>query len=166
MFRLSGLRWHLRTILWVGFVGLPQASVGATLALPSQTDLHAAYCLSVVRFQIVFLDVGLKSLSRTGATKARKLQGAMDRQLATAAGRLEDLQRYLDPRLPYLEPVGMATAYSQGDADVGHLLASMNSTCDVLCGHASAPSQCVAACTPSDIRRRIRSCKVLGWLPY
>ena len=138
------------------------ASSAQAVQLPSQVDLKAAYCISVKQSQIAPFNEFSGIPNLTDDLK----------QMATASAEklnsdLRHLQRYLLPRLEYLDSSAIEAAMQQAKEDLP--LASLDSNaCLFLCSRDGKQGVgCLTNCSEkSGVLTRIKTCNDLSFLPF
>lgn len=130
---------------------------GHTQQLPDAVDLKSAYCLAVVQNQVL----GLEASINTNPALPERQQALIVASQNDAKARLDRIRRYLFPRIPYLDPTGLAVARQQGIDDQARsvkLLSDCINTCQT--------RECLEACEPPDLAAKVRACAKTDWLPF
>ena len=148
------------------------ASSVAAQELPSQTDLRAAYCIPIVQDA---LDVISPLLTLTDSAQ---LTEDLTTLVTEDTDNLRRLNLYLAPRIPHLEPLGLATAAQRAKEDLKQY-EQHGKSCATKCQQsvnkqrvsedkrASAEGACKRKCfAESPVRSRFEECHDLRWLPY
>lgn len=96
-------------------------------------------------------------------TSAELLQG-----LADLEGVLYRLQAYMLPRIPALDPLALAVAIRQGEADFQESKLVAN-RCAVECAgpqpNNESSQACTASCADNPLLTRVTACRNPTWLP-
>ncbi len=133
--------------------------------LPSQVDLKAAYCISVIQDDVAALstpDLSLPDAAKQLVAAARE----------KAESNLRHLQRYLIPRIQYLDTGAILAAAQQGKEDSaliskGHLGEACITSCLPRRQEAKAWKACMIKCMESDSTyARLKTCSDLSFLPF
>jgi len=134
--------------------------------LPSEVDLQAAYCIPIAQHSLNML----RSL-RSNA-QFPDIQLAAEKAIAGRAEDLQRLQRYLAPRMPYLDLLGLETAGKRGEEDLKKFAAYVE-TCKPKCKPlsnkppAAVWTACIEQCKAGNpLTPRMQACSELGWLPF
>lgn len=122
--------------------------------LPNNADLKAAYCIPIMQSQVANFQGDTK-------TTDPQVKQHIAAALADVSGRLERTQRYLLPRIPYLEPTALAAARQQGISDQA---TSIKLVLD--CAKTCETPACMDKCVPSEPANKVRSCNQTDWLPF
>jgi hypothetical protein len=150
---------------WATFAGA--ASVLASVGLgvsptvwaqdtpPTQVDLKAAYCLSVVK-AMVAEEQAMATADQSNPAALQALQPA----IKDWSSRLDRLQAYVQPRTLVVEPTGMLLAMKRGQVDIDTAFKDS----DACAAHTGAAAEaCVAK---SEAIARTRTCANLDFLPF
>ena len=144
---------------------------------PNETDLHAAYCIEVINYQIRLGESILASQDKStvpGAAEAAPLE-AVKANIDTQRATLRKLNLYLLPRVVDLDQIGLAGAKSTAKNDLARFNSAM-STCQSQCPmspgfDASALRKCTTECATrampdfATVQMKLKSCQDPGWLP-
>lgn len=143
---------------------MPRASLGLCLVLPcfgafaqqlpDKADLKAAYCIPIMQAQVANFQ------SDTHTTNPQVKQ-RIATALAEVSGRLQRTQRYLIPRIPYLEPTALAAARQQGLDDQATALKQV-----IDCAQKCETPACLDKCVPAEPGNKVRACTQTDWLPF
>lgn len=151
---------------------------GSTVQIPSDSELKAFYCVAVVKSWLHTDDAQIQTtefdLDKETDPKKKPL---WDRFLQISnKGRAEDadifnrLQSFINPKISYLEPRALSSAYKRGEADV---IANNNSgiseQCIAKCKDQGRNQNmaCVKSCLETDpLWRRVVQCRSLEFLPF
>lgn len=90
-----------------------QAAQQQQRRLPSDTELHAAYCIARLQHDVSVFE-SLKALS---AEQQPSISPRVEQLMEQKRAALRKLQLYLVPRLPYLEPNALLGAVASADQD-------------------------------------------------
>ncbi|SAK77628.1 hypothetical protein AWB81_03748 [Caballeronia arationis] len=126
---------------------------------PNDVDLRAAYCVPIVRNQV---DIYQNAMTEPPSNS--QVDQAIKKLAADAQQNLARLQRYLVPRMPYLDSTALLAAMAQGKDDSQRALTEATQ-CMATCQNKPNPMQCMNACT-TDTMQRVRRCSQLDWLPF
>jgi hypothetical protein len=131
---------------------------------PSDTDLHAAYCVGTEEQEAAWESAAAAAASNPATSDFHW------RTAATAQTRLQRLHHYLDRRLAFIKMMDIDAATKRGSTDEQFIAAdSKVHACADKCryfpinGNAAALKQCMAPC--DERLSKIWSCKNLSWLP-
>ncbi|MGO9512564.1 MAG: hypothetical protein ACLP2F_02835 [Steroidobacteraceae bacterium] len=144
---------------------------------PNETDVHAAYCIEVIKYQIRLGESILASQDKNtvpgaaAAAPSEAIKANIDTQRAT----LRKLNLYLLPRLVDLDQIRIAGAKSTAKDDLARFNSAMSacqSQCPMSPGFdAGALRKCAAECATrampdfATIQMKLESCQDLQWLP-
>ena len=133
------------------------------LSPPDNTDLKSAYCIGVEQQVVANAEAMQNSLPASAVKYAQEAS-------RDAHDRLRHLQQYLMPRLPYIDPIGVAAARQRGTDDYAFLFNDpQTAACSTRCMQQSQTKdqlqQCTVACAPERLPR-IWQCSNLSWLPF
>jgi hypothetical protein len=167
---------------------LSGSATAQALAQPTETDLHAAYCIQVLGYGIA----AGESVLASGANTSTVPDSADTEEVRTAKATLESSNRairtsvdshramlrklnvYLQPRVFNLDPIGILAAQSAAKDD-GARAGSATSACKNECPMSLDTSallkcnnECALRTMPdlSTIRKKVKSCYELDWLPF
>jgi hypothetical protein len=144
--------------------------------LPTDTDLRAAYCLSVSQTMLADLERLQNQISANGGAGA-EADATTRNAIAGLSDRVSRLRAYVLPKAAANDngAIGLAAAAQRGRQDLATLQSgSQIAACTRSCaakhiGHTpeenQAMTQCVQGCAP-DISRKLRACTDLSWLPF
>jgi hypothetical protein len=143
---------------------------------PGNEELHAMYCVSVIRAEIS-LQQRMISAADEAASNAASAEGRLrwnttSAELHTALARLESvlgrLQAYMLPRIGALDAYALRTAIRQGDEEFEQSR-SMADRCAVACSTQRIPDNevqaCSAGCNDNALLSRVSACDNPTWLP-
>lgn len=123
---------------------------------PTDTDLKAAYCIGVTQQTLSLIPSDLPA----SASESMR-------------DRLQHLQQYLLPRMPYIDPLGIAAARSRGQGDAASATTPEALACAARCpvppantDPLEAMKQCALSCDTGHRLPRIWACNDLSWLPF
>jgi hypothetical protein len=142
-------------------------SVSAQNQQPTDVDLRTAYCIPVVKSQIVLLQQALTPLHAQGDFRFVLPQQAADeiqKSIANLESVLKRLQLYFALKLRSVDPLGLALAEKRGEADV-QTLSETNGRCAVQNG-VPQDSPHYNACMDQDLIARMKACETPTWLPF
>lgn len=122
--------------------------------LPNNADLKAAYCIPIMQAQVA-------NFQGDTQTTDPQVKQRIASALAEVSGRLERTQRYLLPRIPYLETTALAAARQQGITDQA---ASIKLVLD--CAKKCETPACMDKCVPAEPANKVRACNQTDWLPF
>jgi hypothetical protein len=145
---------------------------GQQVQLPNDVEQKASYCLAVLKLQ--YSEAAALESKVTDATNpdARKALEAGAVWTKKHAEKLNDninrIESFLLPRLPYLEPTAVLTAYYRGEADIRRQRKESQVTkCIDKCKNTGFSERCMRECMEADeLNRRIFQCRDLSFLPY
>lgn len=127
-------------------------------ALPSPSDLKAAYCLGVFKTFIENLDQTLN----TDSTLPEDSRKWMLAKRESTEASLERVRRYLIPRVKYLDSFALLGATKSGEDDATQFFLD-GKRCDQTTRSIDEHNKCIQ----SDALRRANSCNDLSsYLPY
>jgi hypothetical protein len=157
----------MRTYIAAAAVLLP-LTVTAQQILPSDADLKSAYCIAVIKKQIVFMNeiLGGEPPSSPAYEYARKM-------LRQRNNDLNRLQSYLLPKLSSLDATGLIAASRRAETDVeesGITAKQCTGRCDTTL-ESGRPGEKWSACIDTCLAEngaatRVNSCKAVNWLPF
>jgi hypothetical protein len=130
--------------------------------LPSEIDLRAAYCLSVVQHQVSTAKASIAD----GDPDLKEVLAAI---LTELTENLRRLRLYLLPRLSHLDTLGLFAAMKRGKEDVvksDTYHHACDDKCDSLRDTRSRVS-CSQKCHDANpFTPHLRTCGDLSWLPF
>jgi hypothetical protein len=144
-------------------------------AVPTENDLHAAYCISGLKQDISVAHQTLNMFenaptppppeAKDWATRAAEITRA---RLAVYQANLNRLQLYLTPKLTSLDPLAIAGATHRAEADwqaMGRGVGRCSPKCFKVPEKELA--ECFASCQDAALLTRIEQCRDpnLNWLP-
>jgi hypothetical protein len=152
---------------------LPFASIAAAqeLSLPSDAELHSAYCVPVLKWTIentrsviTYSDNGPQS------PEVRRNTEEMRKALGETQTALNRLQAYLAPRIAYRDPIAFVAAQKRADADIAQAK-SLADRCITQCTASSPrdPIACLKSCESDqgkELTSRLSACRTPSWLPF
>jgi hypothetical protein len=131
---------------------------------PSDTDLHAAYCVGTEEQEAAYESAAVTTTHNPVTIDFHR------RTAAAAQARLQRLHHYLDRRLAFVEMMDIDAATKRGSTDAKFLATDPKVyACTNKCRHlppdvgVTAVKQCMAPC--DERLTQIWSCKDLSWLP-
>jgi hypothetical protein len=137
-----------------------------TMMPPSDTDLHASYCVAALQNDIKWAEAALAQVAPQQSTDAyaNKIIASAKLTLATSQPALRRVQQYLLPKLLYLEPMGLLLANKAAEDDIARIAALVN-TCT---GDAALDPTCYSTNMPDlhVIQEKLQACRDLSWLPF
>jgi len=151
------MRQAANRILLLVVTALPCALIADEL--PSQIDLKASYCLTVVQKQIGMVNEDIPKFRNYPTIYPQLVDG-----LKKLNENLRRLQLYLVPRMSYLDPIGLLAARKRAEEDFEQISRDSDR-----CLKSCPDVQCQLNCDHSeseDASTRIRSCKDLSFLPF
>jgi hypothetical protein len=159
-------------IIWFARTAAAQES------LPTDVELHSAYCIPVLRWQIQFsrqvvdqADAGEKSAQTPELRQqAATVKGNLLKFVADLESSLNRLQLYLFPRMQHRDPFALLAASKRAEADLKEFQ-QRTDRCPSECGLDGVPKNeqqqaCFETCTDKDLTSRIRACATPTWLPF
>jgi hypothetical protein len=161
--------------LFAAYLSALSAAAVAQEVVPTDIELRSAYCVSVVKAEIAFLqrEIGrVDAAAKNSPTPemqqyAAKMSAEGHEAMPKLAAALNRLQLYLLPSMTTRDPVALMAAMKRGEADfqeVGAMTERCSAKCNAL-PHDKWPS-CYASCTDNDLLERVRACKTPTWLPF
>ncbi|WP_321899143.1 hypothetical protein [Paraburkholderia heleia] len=138
---------------------LPIAGFAQQYQPPNNVDLLAAYCVPILKSQLDFYQNSLAQPSTNPKVDEFTRGLAADTQQ-----NLNHVQRYVLPRMEYLDPTALLAASTQGKEDFQRALADTGQ-CFSTCQNNANAQQCMSSCT-TDTMQRVRRCQKLDWLPF
>jgi hypothetical protein len=158
---------RIHTAVWPLVIVLVCASNARARELPSQVDLRAAYCAAVLK------ESQSEFTRSLGSVMDPEMKAIVEQRLATIATDFRRLQRYLLPRLPYLDPDGLTAAIQSGQEDVVQRSAHQK-MCAAQCQKVlnkyhdvTKAKVCLVTCNEeSPAWKRAWVCEDLSWLPF
>lgn len=160
---------------------IPFGAARAQNALPNATDLHAAYCIPILKematesneavARLLMLE---KNRPESGAAKAARkkaLQGAKEDHSAIDAS-LKKVQLYLLPRMMRLAPMGLLAASTAAKDDMNRVAKGFKSCSNACVHNTNLYEKCLKVCVRKKIPnmanlwKKWQECKDPAWLPY
>ena len=146
--------------------------------LPTDTELHASYCVPVLQEEITRLRRMLAGIDNVLAhidrapPEARQalMQRALEdkrnvpEEIEARESALHKLQSFLQPRTSSLETSALLGATARANADLKEAAARAQ-RCPSHCRADKNPSSCVKTCMSSDFEARVTECRNPTWLP-
>jgi hypothetical protein len=175
------------TVLMVSLAASAVAQAPA-LMQPTETDLHAAYCIQTLSYGIEAAESVLASVPNTSTVS----DAADSEEVRTAKANLESTNRtiranldshramarklnlFLQPRAFNLDPLGLLSAQQSAKDDWARVK-SATSGCQSQCptsletsALAKCNTECVTRAIPDlpTIQKKVKSCYELEWLPF
>ena len=153
------------------------------LELPNDTDLKVAYCIGITTARISLMKGTLDLLTRFDHPEPRAMADKMRKDIREAEQHADRFDRYLNPRLKYLDQVPLVAAMKQADADAKRYYDpegddptkarsnQLPAECSSECKGAVASKNKYSACYYSCIRRdelgaRVLRCEEAHFLPF
>lgn len=140
----------------------------AWAAMPTDADLKTAYCIAVVKRNVIFIEASLNVDPLNTAMRSK-----MQRRLREKNTDLERLQSYVVPKLQALDPAPLVAAANRASADfeeIGDFSAQCAPKCQPYARSGSVDegwSACFDRCMEaSSAQKRINSCLTIDWLPF
>lgn len=148
---------------------------------PNRTDLHAAYCVTVLQKFKSMASAAVSGLQTpiNGASEVPPVKAAREKALAAAraslnalTAALERIQLYLLPRMPYLDPVGLLAASTAAKKDLTEATKTAYSCFNTCTDSGDLSQRCTNACTRkkmptiSYLRKKWAACRKPSWLPF
>lgn len=163
----------LRVTIYVAFA-LVANSTHAQRQMPNNTDLLAAYCISIFQARLVNLNPLVASERPEDPESLREVQRSINELIANFKAELARLQGYLSPRMRMLEPTALAEAHAAGTRDIsqsareGSECSRYNQCNDITYPDSKDLVKCSERCfrdnSPAQVR--IRRCDDPRVLPY
>jgi len=128
---------------------------------PTDTDLKTAYCITVEKLAIA-------NLTSIGTGDPQPPPALVTNEMNAMNERIARMQRYLLPRMEYLDGNALLMASAQAKSDVSHMNNASTSQCTNACGMPQTMEQfmaCTKACAP-EIFPRLWSCNDTSFLPF
>lgn len=151
---------------------------GTTVQLPSDSELKAHYCLAVVKSWLRTDDEQIQTGEfnlKQEADPVKKSQWTQFLQISRD-GRADDadifnrLQSFINPKLTYLEPRALSSAYKRGETDViANANSGISEQCTAKCKNPGGNTYmaCAKSCLEADpLWRRVVQCRSLEFLPF
>jgi hypothetical protein len=147
----------------------------AQASVPTETDLHAVYCIPVVQRRISYEETILAFLRGPGGNQfdKSKRQFVIDgtqKELDHMKSALIQLQAYLKPVLDHRDLAPLMAAQKRADADLGQLEKQIDQ-CTSICSPpgeertTAEVHQCAKSCGDQSLRSRTTECENPTWLP-
>jgi hypothetical protein len=186
----------IRTLLIAAALMFATSAMAQTpqIAQPTNTDLHAAYCIQVLQTSILESESILSSFSgpeyntvpdpndppavRESKAKAAAATRASKADLESQKAMLRRLDLYLKPRIFDPNPMGLVAAKRAAQEDWNRI-GSATSSCQNECrpaalndgninAYTKCTDECVARAMPdlATFQNKTQSCVNLDWLPY
>ena len=121
---------------------------------PNEADLHSAYCVPVLQYEIA-------QMQRGGHRQMlEKLQAALDQ-----------VQAYLHPRMPKLDPMALAQMQSRAQEDIQQFQKGAQCIGNCACKNPNPnPTEteaaaCTKSCMDMAVAAHMDTCTKLFWLP-
>jgi hypothetical protein len=151
----------------------------AQMAMPTDGELHSAYCVTVLKSEIAWYQKAADELAKapTSGTSPQaqdwlsSQRDSNQAMLAKLGAAWDRLRAYLSPRWAYLEAAPMMAAISRGSADWQSFM-DMNVGCEKCTPLASKDaardkaSACFESCKDASLLSRIGACASPTWLPF
>jgi hypothetical protein len=159
--------------VWFVLVSALSTAASAQPRPPSDAELRAMYCVSVVRAEIGLQHrmISASDEAAGGAATPELRQQWIDTssELLQGLARLEvvlyRLQFFMLPRIHELDAFALASAIRQGDSDFEESRAVAD-RCAAQCNAASGELQvCIASCSNNALLSRVSACDNPSWLP-
>lgn len=159
------------------------SSVIAQSPLPTNTELRAAYCITVLQHEIGTLtsSVGqaqqiiseIQTLPTDLQPQVRETMQSLindyPARIAERENTLNRLQLYLIPRTKYLDANAILAATSRAKSDLQDLRA-LSSKCLPKCNRQqrdpAVNEACLRNCMSGELEERIAACRTPSWLPF
>lgn len=130
------------------------------VALPDKVDLRAVYCAKIDEHMLTVLAKPASSSTPPAAQEVSK------RLAATERANLQRIRLYLMPRIPYLDPVGLASAAKSAKSDIREADRKARA-CAAQCIYRADWIECTVQCNSgSEVAARMRRCRDTSWLPF
>jgi len=130
---------------------------------PTDIDLHTAYCIPVVKAQILLTQQGLAS-AQSAQILSQQLAEEGQKSIAKLQAVLNRLQLSFALKLLSVDAIGLAVAAKRGEADYQDF-SQMSNRCAVQDG-VPQDSQHYDACMDQDLIARMKACDTPTWLPF
>lgn len=108
--------------LWIGLLLCGSDAANAQFMPPTDTDLHAAYCLETMKFEVNMLQEMISQTTANGAPT--DTIASYKGSLGAAQASVQKFQFYLIARLGYLDPTGLLGAAATARSDLQRMLTS------------------------------------------
>lgn len=144
------------------------AQISQQSASPTETDLHAAYCIEVNRgFISLYQEMFKAAVPDDGGPASKSIKDEMTGGYNTAVANLKRLQAYLIPRLTFIDALGLAGAQAAAKSDFSRVGAASN-TCTAQCDAPSCTAACISKAMPdlASVQKKLAMCRELEWLPF
>jgi hypothetical protein len=166
--------WSCIALAWFAVGAIAQDS------LPTDSELHTAYCIPVLQWQIQWYreifgaqTANLANGAQTPELKqhASKLSDQTRKLIADLESALNRLQLYLLPRIEHRDSFALVAAQKRGESDVQEfkgLPDRCGTECGVPLGASANDTQqaCLASCANKDVVLRMKACATPTWLPF
>jgi len=146
----------MKMTVWIMMISVMLSPNCLAMELPTPTDLKATYCLNILNYY-------KKVLSEKSANESPTSQQILKETVEIAETKLQRLEAYLLPRLPYLDVTGIIFAAGRAQSDIksmkSHLIA-----CSQQCGQ---DLNCILKCSHgAESAQQMKSCQDLSFLPF
>lgn len=174
-----------RVILTLGIdlFALIPCQVALAQRLPTDTELHALYCLPMVKFDLALTEEGIRRLDellrsedqialmkKKDPAAPRKIKDSLrklHRHVAEQTSVQRRLEAFIVPRIYDIDATSILASLARADEDTAQLR-TLADQCNEQCA-ADSSSECVVACTAKEgtaIRARLDQCRNPTWLPF
>jgi hypothetical protein len=163
--------------LWIwSLIVLFVQPIFAQDSLPTDEELHSAYCIPVLNYWVEFYS----QLEKTAVADEKTAGNAELRQealgysemmrdlVARSKSELNRLQMSLRPRAQYRTSTALVAATKQGEADIQQYKTN-NDRCSTECSTSETVAQresCTESCVGNDVVARVRGCSNPSWMPF
>ena len=150
----------------VAWLALSASYSRAQTTPPSDNELRAAYCISVLSESTEDLRKAINPLRDSLDENLKAAFATLSQHLAEDEDRLNRLRLYMLPK-KHLDPTALLAAANRGKTDNTRWSTEINS-CMMGC-RASTPadlSACTKRCYSGELYGRVFACRNLSWLPF
>jgi hypothetical protein len=167
-----------RTLRFGALITAISVTAAAQQAVPSENELHSAYCTAVLEQQIAVYQRGLAQLDAVAKEHPHPpapglgiLSGETTLSLTKVQTAWNRLHAYLLPRIATLDPSALLAAKRRGEADwqrSNHMPAQQ---CGSSCSPLVPPPEkqqapiCFDSCPDLALVKRVRACANPTWVP-
>jgi hypothetical protein len=142
-------------------------------AVPTDNDLRAAYCISILKHYISLEQQTLNMVENAPTPPPPELKEWLTKSVETTRNRLagdqanlDRLQLYLTPKLTSLDPLAIAGATHRAEADwqaKGRAVGRCTPKCLSL--SLKEQTECFASCQDAALLTRVEKCRDPNWPP-
>ena len=129
--------------------------------MPTDTELHAAYCVAVLQRDVAVMQSAIEQANRY-LTESELKAADLPSELAENQSRLARFQLYIAPRVPFLEAYPLLESTRIAEADMRESRALLDS-CAKRFGVTppvdSSMAACMHTCSAGELMTRLESCR-------